>query len=104
MPDRRAPEECRDGEPRGRCHPPFRKSTPATSASRLRRWEAFYARHAVPGIRKRFFVTALWGVSVLSVAYLFVSQRGDAAFVGVLTIAAVTYLIACILITSTFAS
>lgn len=67
-------------------------------------WEAHYARHEVPGIRRRFFVTTLWAVSVLSMAYLFVSQRGDAFFLWVLAVASVVYLIACILVTRTFGS
>lgn len=65
-------------------------------------WETFYARHAVPGIRKGFFVAALWSVLLLSMIYLFFAsllRGGDGFFLGVLGVVFVVYLIACILIT-----
>lgn len=57
--------------------------------------ETYYAQHAVPGIRKTFFLAALWVVTISSLAYLFLTE-----FVGpfryILVILGAVYLFACI--------
>lgn len=65
-------------------------------------WERFYARHAVPGIRRGFFITALWVVTALSMVYLFATESSDPFFRIVLAVAGATYLTACVFVTRTF--
>jgi hypothetical protein len=64
-------------------------------------WENFYARNAVPGIRRTFFITSLWVITVLSLAILFAAEwRGaDMTFRAVLLAASLIYLVASGLIT-----
>ncbi|MGH9424581.1 MAG: hypothetical protein ACRD3J_31700, partial [Thermoanaerobaculia bacterium] len=64
--------------------------------------ETYYSRQAVPGIRKRFFLAALWVVTVSSLAYLFASETSR-PFVCVLIALASVYLIACFLVSWAFA-
>jgi hypothetical protein len=56
--------------------------------------ETYYARHAVPGIRKTFFLVALWIVTVSSLAYLFLSEF-DGSFRYILVVLGAVYLFAC---------
>lgn len=65
-------------------------------------WESFYAKHEVPGIRRVFFVAALWIVLVLSMVYLFAVEGSDPVFRQVLVVAAVVYGLAALAITFIF--
>jgi len=62
-------------------------------------WENFYTAHAVPGIRRGFFLLALWVVSIASLAYLWTTQCGDSQFMVVLSVAALIYAVALLVIT-----
>jgi hypothetical protein len=68
-------------------------------------WENFYLTQYVPGIRRKFFVTALWMVSALSMAYLGLYEmvaRGkpvDRLFISILMAAGILYFVACMWIT-----
>lgn len=55
-------------------------------------WEAYYKRHKVPGIRRTFFLYALWGVTVLTVVVLYLRDPG---FVRPLVAFGVFYLLIC---------
>ena len=62
-------------------------------------WEQFYSHNAVPGIRKSFFITSLWVVTVSSIAYLAASGALNTLLV---VLAAVVYFVACAVITWNF--
>jgi len=63
--------------------------------------ETYYSKHAVAGIRKTFFLAALWIVTLSSLAYLYASASPQ-SFVYVVGVLAVLYLVACGLITWAF--
>lgn len=63
-------------------------------------WERFYARHEVPGIRKGFFLAAVWVVSFGSLGYLWVAQ--SSGFLAVLVVTTVIYVAAAGFITVFF--
>jgi len=65
-------------------------------------WEGYYARHEVPGIRKQFFISALWAVLLVSLAYLFARESSDKGFLIVLTVVGSIYLVACVVVSWTF--
>lgn len=65
-------------------------------------WETYYQTNAIPGIRKRFFMIALWAVTLLSIALLYAMQWGDESFRAVLVTAAVLYVGSCALISAHF--
>jgi hypothetical protein len=65
-------------------------------------WETWYREHAEPGIRRHFFVLALWAVCVLSVVYLLVAGGDEPVFRGVFVVAAALYLAAAGLTTACF--
>lgn len=54
-------------------------------------WENFYATLHVPGIRRVFFVWALWVVLSLSMIYLFLTEGSDPAFCRVLIVTTAVY-------------
>jgi hypothetical protein len=56
---------------------------------RDKEWETYYAKqkHVVPGIRQQFFLYALWGVTVLSLLYLWLMERNS---LGIPVLIAVT--------------
>jgi hypothetical protein len=56
--------------------------------------ETYYSKHAVAGIRKTFFIAALWIVTLSSLAYLWASEPSQ-SFVNVLSVFAALYLGAC---------
>jgi hypothetical protein len=56
--------------------------------------ETYYSKHAVAGIRKTFFLSALWVVTLTSLAYLYASETSR-SFTYVLGVFAVLYLGAC---------
>jgi hypothetical protein len=64
--------------------------------------ETYYSKHAVAGIRKTFFLAALWTVTLGSLAYLFSSEPSQ-SFRYVVGILAALYLVACGLVTWAFA-
>ncbi len=61
-------------------------------------WERYYVDHAIPGIRKRFFLLALWVVTVASLGVLWFAYRDDQAFRAVLIAATILYVAGCVLI------
>lgn len=61
-------------------------------------WENYYTKHAVPGIRRQFFLAALWVVSVLSLIYLWFAEL-DKLGSTVLGVATGVYGLADIMIT-----
>jgi hypothetical protein len=61
-------------------------------------WETYYQANAIPGIRKGFFMAALWVVTLASVALLYVMQWSDEPFRAVLVTAAALYVGTCALI------
>jgi len=63
--------------------------------------ETYYSKHAVAGIRKTFFLAALWVVTLSSLAYLFASESSH-SFVYVVDVLASLYLVTCGLITWAF--
>jgi len=65
-------------------------------------WETYYQAHAVPGIRRSFFLGALWVVCVVSPGYLWIAESGQAEFRIALIVAAAIYVLATIVITVTF--
>jgi len=66
-------------------------------------WESYYTVHAIPGIRRSFFLGTLWAVLIISFLYLGVTQRSDTEFLlGVLLPATCIYLIVAIAVTKTF--
>jgi hypothetical protein len=65
-------------------------------------WEHFYALHAVPGIRKAFFLLALWVVTAASLAFLWDAYGQQPDFSPVLGIATVIYTVAAIGVTLAF--
>ena len=64
-------------------------------------WEKYYNKHAVPGIRRQFFLVALWVVSALSLVYLWFAELNQLGF-AVLGVATGVYGVADILITIFF--
>ncbi len=64
--------------------------------------ETYYSKHSVAGIRKTFFLAALWIVTLGSLAYLFSSEYSH-PFRYVIGILAALYLVACGLVTWVFA-
>ncbi len=65
-------------------------------------WETYYAAHAVPGIRRTFFLGALWVVCIASLAYLWMAESGQAEFRMALIVATTIYILASIAITVIF--
>lgn len=61
-------------------------------------WETYYQTHAVPGIRRWFFLLALWGVCAISLIYLWLGQFEQAGF-AVLSVATAVYGLALLAIT-----
>lgn len=62
-------------------------------------WENYYAQYYVPGIRKSFFLTALWVVTIASLVFLY-DKTNDLTYVW--ATAAFLYSVACIIITLIF--
>lgn len=60
-------------------------------------WERYYLDHAVPGIRRGFFLTALWVVTIVSLLLLRV-RVPDQGFLPILIGAGTLYLLACLLV------
>jgi hypothetical protein len=65
-------------------------------------WEAYYDAHAVPGIRRQFFLGALWVVCIASLAYLWAAESGQPEFRMVLIFATAIYLVTVTVITKAF--
>jgi len=65
-------------------------------------WETYYVDHAVPGIRRSFFLGALWVTCVVSLAYLWMAESGQTEFRIVLIVATTIYMLAAIAITVAF--
>jgi hypothetical protein len=63
--------------------------------------ETYYSKHATAGIRKTFFLAALWVVTISSLTYLFASESSH-SFLYVVDVLASLYLVACGLITWAF--
>lgn len=66
-------------------------------------WETYYARHAVPGIRRPFFVGALWITTLAALAALFkAASVADPGWMPTVAAASVIYLAALGWITYSF--
>ena len=67
-------------------------------------WETYYAAHAVPGIRRRFFLFALWVVSLGSAGYLWIAGREQSDFElrVALVVASVIYILVAAVVTRAF--
>lgn len=63
-------------------------------------WERYYAKHAMPGIRRAFFLWAMWVVCLGALTYLYFAT--DAGFHPVLYIVSAVYAFALAFITKTF--
>lgn len=63
-------------------------------------WENFYANNAVPGIRRSFFVSALWTVTLLSLGVLWATEWGDVTFRSVLLVVTFVYVTASLVVTT----
>ncbi|MBI4285903.1 MAG: hypothetical protein HY670_08430 [Chloroflexi bacterium] len=64
-------------------------------------WENYYQTQKIPGIRKRFFLAALWVVSALSLVYLWLAERNQLGW-PLLLVASVVYVGADVWITCHF--
>lgn len=62
-------------------------------------WEGYYREHAIPGIRRSFFLAALWVVTVASLAFLALTESDDPTFRLVVVVVGALYLSACLFIT-----
>ena len=65
-------------------------------------WESWYGRHAVPGIRRSFFLGSLWILCIISPLYVAFSERWQGNFMLPLEIISILYLVATIWITKNF--
>jgi hypothetical protein len=65
-------------------------------------WEIYYQRHRVPGIRKTFFIAALWIICLATPVILLFAERGQDEFILPLGIISIVYLAATGLITKAF--
>jgi hypothetical protein len=65
-------------------------------------WERYYAEHAVPGIRRLFFLGSLWVITATSLAFLWWAYGQSPDFTLVLIVATVVYTAVTILITLIF--
>lgn len=65
-------------------------------------WETWYKANEIPGIRKKFFLAALWVVTLATIALLYVMEWKDESFRAILVIAAVVYVGGCALIWNHF--
>jgi len=64
-------------------------------------WETYYKTQNVPGIRRQFFLFALWAVYALSLLYLWLAEIEQAGF-KVLFVATAAYGLAATVITLVF--
>ncbi len=65
-------------------------------------WETWYAAgHEIPGIRRGFFLGALWFVCLASPIYLWMTESQDSEFKKVLIVFTVLYMVAAVVITVT---
>jgi len=71
----------------------------AAGSDPMLEWEQFYSQNAVPGIRKTFFITGLWVVTVTTAGYLFTSSALNTVLV---TFSPIVYFVACAVITWNF--
>jgi len=62
-------------------------------------WEHFYQKNAVPGIRRRFLLVALWVVCITSLGYLWATECGVSEFTVVLFVATLICAVAVVVIT-----
>lgn len=62
-------------------------------------WETYYKSQDVPGIRRRFFLVALWVVSALSLIYLWMTDSYRTDFTILLIVATVVYGLVVLVIT-----
>jgi len=67
-----------------------------------REWETFYGTKYVPGIRRWFFLVALWVMSVGSLVYLWLVESGQSEFRIVLIVATALYISSLAAITKFF--
>jgi len=68
----------------------------------VKEWETYYSAHTVPGIRRNFFILALWVTSAISLLYLWLTQNADTSFKIVLLVATIVYIAAILAITIAF--
>ena len=59
-------------------------------------WEQYYRGQDMPGIRRRFFLVALWGVTILSLAVLIALTYHDRPFLWVVIGMGIVYLATCV--------
>jgi hypothetical protein len=72
-------------------------------------WETWYSTHEIPGIRRSFFIYALWAVTLLTLGYLLFADSSNSQVMagicfcnGVILVAGFVFLLADILITVQF--
>lgn len=65
-------------------------------------WENWYAKNAVPGIRRSFFLGSLWTICILSPLYVASSEGWKGTFLLPLGIITIIYFIVVIWITKSF--
>jgi hypothetical protein len=65
-------------------------------------WENYYKDNAIPGIRKRFFMSALWVITLFTLLVLYATQWEDEDFQLVLVAVTVIYVVSCAVITFRF--
>ncbi|SRR6266849_1862440 len=65
-------------------------------------WETYYSGHTIPGIRRVFFMGALWVICFVSLSYLWLTQNTDTNFRIALIIATILYILATGAITIVF--
>ena len=70
--------------------------------SREKEWETWYKAHAVPGIRRAFFLCTLWLVCIASPAYLWMAETEQTEFRMALIVATTIYILAASAITVIF--
>jgi hypothetical protein len=77
------------------------KLAQAVGVDRGLEWETYYARHRVPGIRRTFFISALWVTCVGAPAYLWAVNPSSELSIA-LSVLTTVYLAAAAWITVTF--
>ncbi|HEX4953951.1 MAG TPA: hypothetical protein VF017_11225 [Thermoanaerobaculia bacterium] len=65
-------------------------------------WENYYKGHAVPGIRRSFFLTGMWIVDLGSMGYLWFSEDGEPAFRVATIVTFALYTVGCATLTWKF--
>lgn len=70
--------------------------------SKLVGWENYYAKQAIPGIRRSFYIGSLWAVCLISPLYIGFTEGWQGGFIIPLIILATIYILVASWITKTF--